>query len=169
FQEKYGWVQTYYKGEKAWVASQFLTKQKETSKPNNVAISSDATLTITADSVRLRSGPGTNHTIIGHTSHNDTYQLIDTNKNGNWFNILLDDGTTAWVAAWLTNQGTDQQPSPNKKGKFTKKATKANMATKKTAKTNKPAEKTAEKTTNKTNNKTNKTNTNKSLKGYNII
>lgn len=170
FQEKYGWVQTYYKGEKAWVASQFLTKQKETSAQNNVAISSDATLTITADSVRLRSGPGTNHKIIGFTSHDNTYQLIDTNKNGSWFNILLDDGTTAWVAAWLTNQGTDEQPSANKKGKFTKKATKTKVTKNKTDKT-KMTEKATEKkkTTNKTNNKPTKTNTNKSLKGYNII
>lgn len=107
FQEKHGWVQTYYDGKEAWVASQFLIKSQTDTK--EVEMESRNKITITADSVRLRAGPGTDNTIITHTSTGDVYELLGT--DGDWHNVLLDNGSSAWVASWLTNQNTVQHAS----------------------------------------------------------
>ncbi|WP_244535731.1 N-acetylmuramoyl-L-alanine amidase [Lentibacillus halodurans] len=106
FQEQYGWVQTYYDGEKAWVASQFLLDHKEKSAAKDTSYS---TVTITANNVRLRNGPGTDNDIIGHTFEGNTYEVIET--AGRWHKLLLDNGSAAWVASWLTDHPQQQQSS----------------------------------------------------------
>ena len=110
FQEKHGWVQTYYDGKVAWVASQFLIESQQDNIQNEKTNGKDK-ITIDAESVRLRTGPSTDDPIIGHTSQGDEYKVIK--KNGDWFNILLDDGSNAWVAAWLTTDGSKSQSSQN--------------------------------------------------------
>lgn len=105
FQEKYGWAQTYYNGETAWVATQYLTSSGA-SHSSTAETDKKQTTTINYDSVRLRTGPGTNHTIAGSTSYGDTFQLIET--NGDWSKVLLNNGETAWVASWLTNQNANK-------------------------------------------------------------
>ncbi|ASK62261.1 N-acetylmuramoyl-L-alanine amidase [Virgibacillus phasianinus] len=106
FQEAFGWAQTYYGGKVGWVASQFLY-QTENSGSNPAAAVSGATseqqVTVTASGVRIRTGPGTSYTIIGHTSNGHTYSLVNT-ANG-WNEVVLDDGTTGWIAGWLTDSG----------------------------------------------------------------
>ncbi len=114
FKERNGWVSTFYGGKEVWVASHFLVKSE-----NNEAASSSTTVASTneavqsvaiqADSVRLRSGPGTENSIIGHASKGDTYPLVETNED--WLKVKLDNGNTVWVASWLTNQATSNSPS----------------------------------------------------------
>src|SRR5699024_8862718 len=45
------------------------------------------------------------------TFQGETFPLIKV--NGDWLNVLLDDGSTAWVASWLTNQHST--PNNNEK------------------------------------------------------
>lgn len=116
FNEKYGWVQTYYAGQEAWVAKHHLTLtvgQKQSSQSNSNFNSEDTSekITIIANGVNIRSGPGTNHSIIGSTSSGDTYNIVDS--SGDWCKVSLANGDTAWIAGWLTNMGTKELPASN--------------------------------------------------------
>lgn len=117
FQEAFGWVQTYYDGQEAWVASQFLYQTD--SEPNTKLTVSQKEVTVTASDVRLRVGPGTQHDIMGYTSKGDTYKLVETSND--WHKVSLDDKSTAWIAAWLTNTDSDSnQPAKTTTDKNTK-------------------------------------------------
>lgn len=105
FKEKFGWIQTYYDGKEAWVASQYLIKKEDTAKSS--AIVNDKKITINANSVRLRTGPSINHSIIKHSFKGDVYKLLET--NGEWNKIELDDGAIAWVSSSLTTDETVQK------------------------------------------------------------
>jgi len=110
FEEKHGWVQTYYDGQDVWVASQYLIKidglgaESQKEAPSN-------TVKITEDAVHIRKGPGTDQTILAIANKGDAYQLIDTTSD--WHQIKLDDGTIAWVASWLTDQPTTDTSTTN--------------------------------------------------------
>lgn len=102
FQEEHGWIQTYYDGEIAWVASQFLIKGKSNVVKKNSLVT-DKKVTINSNGVRLRTGPGTNHSIITHASKGDVHKLIES--NGDWNKVSLTDGSVAWVYTSLTSDG----------------------------------------------------------------
>lgn len=108
FQEQYGWVQTYYGGEEAWVAQHHLVPVNNSVENKTLASETvSETITVTANNVRVRSGPGTNHTIIGSTGSGDTYNTTET--AGDWHKISLDNGSTGWIAAWLTDAATSTE------------------------------------------------------------
>src|SRR5690625_4677584 len=109
FGEKHGWIQTYYAGQEAWVASQFLfpvqdgTPQEQQSQ-NNVDQSSQEAIQVHTNGVHIRSGAGTNYAVISTAQAGNTYNLIET--SGDWYHIMLDDGSTGWIASWLTDSPT---------------------------------------------------------------
>jgi len=109
FGEKHGWIQTYYAGQEAWVASQFLfpvqdgTPQEQQSQ-NNVDQSSQEAIQVHTNGVHIRSGAGTNYAVISTAQVGNTYDLIET--SGDWYHIKLDDGSTGWIASWLTDSPT---------------------------------------------------------------
>lgn len=109
FQEKHGWMQTYYEGKAVWVASQYLVEMDEPSQDSKIE-QSTKTVTIQEDAVHLRSGPDTDTTILKIARKGDTYDVIDTSDD--WHKIKLTDGTTAWVASWLTDQPTTSKEKP---------------------------------------------------------
>ncbi|MFC4558212.1 N-acetylmuramoyl-L-alanine amidase [Virgibacillus kekensis] len=96
FQKAFGWVQTYYGGQEAWVASQFLM---ETNK--NERSHAKKKITVTDNEVRLRAGPGVEHNIVGYASQGDTFPLVKTENK--WHKVVLENGSAAWIAGWLTN------------------------------------------------------------------
>ncbi|GGB38354.1 SH3 domain-containing protein [Virgibacillus dakarensis] len=104
FQEAFGWVQTYFDGEEAWVASQFLVPVDKESQTQ--ATASSEMITVTSTDVRVRTGPGTEYSVIGYTTKDDTYTLLETTNN--WHKVALDNGKTGWIAAWLTNPVSSQ-------------------------------------------------------------
>jgi len=125
FGEKHGWIQTYYAGQVAWVASQFLfpvqdgTPQEQQSQ-NNVDQSPQEAIQVHTNGVHIRSGAGTNYAVISTAQSGNTYDLIET--SGDWYHIMLDDGSTGWIASWLTDtptasaadstENTSEEPSP---------------------------------------------------------
>src|SRR5690625_6367861 len=84
FDEKFGWVQTYYKGKEAWVASQYLVAGSHSTKPKTTQ--STKKNTISSHSVKLRTSPGLNYTISGYANFRDQFELIS--KNGDWLNVV---------------------------------------------------------------------------------
>lgn len=115
FEEKFGWMQTYYKGEKAWVASQYLIKSDNEYAIRNSTVKEE--VTITAEDVRLRSGPGLNYHIISYTNSGESFELVDSDRD--WLKIVQADGSTAWVAGWLTSHSEASSQSTVKHLKAT--------------------------------------------------
>ncbi|MBP1970980.1 N-acetylmuramoyl-L-alanine amidase [Virgibacillus natechei] len=106
FQEKFGWIQTYYGGEVVWIAKHHLIPVSSSGQNSNATAEAEVTsemITVTAESVNIRSGPGKNYSRIGSTVAGDTYNVIET--AGDWHNVSLSNGSTGWVATWLTNSG----------------------------------------------------------------
>ncbi|WP_404456173.1 N-acetylmuramoyl-L-alanine amidase [Virgibacillus necropolis] len=102
FKELYGWAQTYYGGTEAWVASQYLYPLEDAEQPTTT--SAKEKVTVNADGVHVRSGPSTDYSIIGYTTTGDTYTKIETSND--WHKVILQDGSTGWIAAWLTDTYT---------------------------------------------------------------
>ncbi|RKQ33456.1 N-acetylmuramoyl-L-alanine amidase [Oceanobacillus halophilus] len=103
FQEKYGWMQTYFGGQEAWIAKQHLiplTKQPSATSVASSEVEND-TITVIADGVHIRSGAGTNFSVIASASNGDTYPLVQT--DGDWHQITLSNGKHGWIASWLTD------------------------------------------------------------------
>lgn len=107
FQEKYGWVQTYYAGKIAWVASHHLVPV-DSSASEATHEASDGTISVTVSSAHVRSGPGLEYEPIHSAVKGDTYQLAGT--EGEWEKIMLPNGSYGWVASHLTDQaGADAE------------------------------------------------------------
>ncbi|SIS47968.1 N-acetylmuramoyl-L-alanine amidase [Salimicrobium flavidum] len=99
-EEKYGWANVDYNGQNGWVAGYYLVSNgSDHSSSGNVS----GTVTVKADSVRLRSGPGTENRILGVTSDGDSYRKLA--KENGWVKVRLGDGSAAWIAGFLTSEG----------------------------------------------------------------
>lgn len=114
FEEQYGWAKTYYGGEEAWFAAYYATKLSDSGQ-----VSKEQSVTVTASGVHIRSGPGTNHSIIGFTTSGDTYSLLET--SGGWHNVNLGDGSSGWIAGWLTDSGVTDETADERKPEETAK------------------------------------------------
>src|SRR5699024_6081998 len=57
-------------------------------------------------------GPGTNHEIIGYTSKGDAYNSVKSTNN--WNKVVLGDGSTGWIAGWLTDSSIGNNNTPKK-------------------------------------------------------
>lgn len=54
--------------------------------------------------INLRSGPGTNFTILAAAGRSNVLVLKTVEKTDNWFNVYLSDGTEAWIRSDLTTE-----------------------------------------------------------------
>ncbi|MBO0993701.1 N-acetylmuramoyl-L-alanine amidase [Bacillus sp. SD088] len=100
----FGWVKTYFGGEEAWVASQYLSKQSNTTATTG----QEEQVTIIDNDVRVRTGPSTDYGIIKQVSKNSTYPIV--NQSNDWVEVKLDDGSTGWIAMWLTDMSGETAP-----------------------------------------------------------
>ena len=98
FQEKYGWLQTYYGGKTAWVAAHHLAPVNSSSADSTPQ--AENTISITVSSAHVRSGPGLEYQPIHSAVKGDTYQQAGT--EGDWVKIMLPNGSHGWVASHLT-------------------------------------------------------------------
>lgn len=57
--------------------------------------------------LNVRSGPGTNYTILGQITQGSSYDIIGKNDPGDWWQIKIDDSTEGWVIGQLVS--TDGQ------------------------------------------------------------
>ncbi|MFD2657846.1 N-acetylmuramoyl-L-alanine amidase [Gracilibacillus thailandensis] len=107
FQEKYGWVQTYFDGEEVWVAKHHLVQQPSTSSEVSTTETSNSSkkVTIASESIFVRSGPGTNYESIGSAVSGDNFEVTD--QTDEWYQIRLNGSETGWIASWLTEQTTE--------------------------------------------------------------
>ncbi|WP_042221265.1 N-acetylmuramoyl-L-alanine amidase [Oceanobacillus manasiensis] len=114
FKEEHGWIQTYYAGKEAWVAAHYLIMKD---RPNKISKAENQELKVTGQSVYVRSGPGTNYSVIGSTTVGDTYNIVA--KDNGWYKIKLHDGSAGWIASWLTNKPSNTNNSKDQNNKVT--------------------------------------------------
>ncbi|MDG5470914.1 SH3 domain-containing protein [Jeotgalibacillus sp. ET6] len=99
--EEYGWLKLRLSGGKeGWVA-EWLTVQQESAQ-SEAAVSQSST--VTADQLRVRSGPGTDEEVI-HSLHSGDEVDIASQENG-WSEIITQDGITGWVNTDYLSQVT---------------------------------------------------------------
>lgn len=56
-------------------------------------------LTVTTNTLNVRSGPGLEHDVVGQVSKSEVYQVLEEKKD--WYKISFDNNKTGWVASWL--------------------------------------------------------------------
>lgn len=88
-----GWYEVIYKGIKGYMSSQYLTF----SQSLNAAF---GTGTVQGTSVRFRSGPDTDSTILGSFDTGATMAI--TGVNGNWYQVSYNGGTGYVCADYMT-------------------------------------------------------------------
>jgi len=52
---------------------------------------------VSASSVNIRSGPGTNFDSIGTAASGEVLEVLGRNTDSSWYNIKLENGSTGWV------------------------------------------------------------------------
>ncbi|MFM1651884.1 stage II sporulation protein P [Brevibacillus sp. B_LB10_24] len=58
------------------------------------------------DNTNLRSGPGLEHDIVGKAKPGDSFPIVGT--QGDWHQVSLPGGNTAYVASWVVTTNLDQ-------------------------------------------------------------
>lgn len=167
YKESFGWVQTYYGGQEAWVASQYLFKpsssakaagytQKNLPKAQNAATltSKDKVFAAGTSNLNVRSGPSHDAPIIGQLQNGDKVRVYK--EFFGWVQTYYD-GQEAWVASqYLFEVNETNQTQVSKK---TSKKNTENTQAEKVESTKKDEQKKREANTASTG----------SLQGYNIV
>lgn len=105
--EQNDWLQINYQGQQGWVANWLVTSlhplpNTETSPTTEQS----QKITVLNNGTNLREGPGTNFPVIGRANQGDSFQVLKT--EGDWFQIALSNGKTAYIAGWIVSvEGAD--------------------------------------------------------------
>lgn len=115
--EQHGWLKIHNGNTSGWVAGYYLKKVNSTSQgsgtTNTSAVASSSTsntpnrttkATVTADSLRIRSGPGTHYKVLGSLKSQDAVTLL--HRQNDWARIRTTSGEIGWVAAQYIRSGT---------------------------------------------------------------
>lgn len=70
-------------------------------------------VTITGNSVNVRNGPGTDAAILRAVPAGTTFDFVDQNGSGDWYQICCVDGAQAWVYAELAKLGEETIAVPS--------------------------------------------------------
>ena len=91
-------------GKTGWVAGWLVT----VSQPEAVTSSQPGTpapsgpyVTIINPDTNIRSGPGTEHTVVSLAHTGEKYAIVS--KSGDWFQVSLSSGATGYIAGWLVS------------------------------------------------------------------
>lgn len=93
-EQKTDWFKVSTTEGEGWIAN-WLVKEV------NQQLSNQPKITILNQGTNLRKGPGTTFSIVSRANQGETYDVIAT--EGEWFQILLTDGTKAYVAGWIVS------------------------------------------------------------------
>ncbi len=110
--EKYGWLYVTSGRVTGWVAGQYVKKVngsvvKASSSVKSASVQTRGATgraTVTADSLRIRSGAGLTYKVLGGLSKGDVVTILD--KQDGWARIQTADGQTGWVSdQYLSKSG----------------------------------------------------------------
>ncbi|MGG0716359.1 SH3 domain-containing protein [Robertmurraya massiliosenegalensis] len=86
-------------GKKAWIANWLVTKKESTT-----SVASNSKGSVTANSVRVRTGPGTNNSVLGSLNRGDTVDILKT--EGTWYQVNTRLGK-GWIAKDYVQANTE--------------------------------------------------------------
>lgn len=118
--EQHGWMKIKTGSVSGWVAGYYLKKVSGTSSSAGsnsgagkvvtasarVTSSSSGTATVTADSLRIRGGPGTGYQVIGSLKAQDSVTVLS--RQGEWVRIRTSGGETGWVSGQYITAGSSR-------------------------------------------------------------
>ncbi|KHD86848.1 SH3 domain-containing protein [Bacillus ginsengihumi] len=99
-----GWVASYLLQTNANSSSEASSAQDENSSMENIKIVQDGT--------NLRSQPSTDSSVIARGEAGQAYTV--KKQSGDWYEVQLPDGTTAYVASWLVQSSPTSSDQTNK-------------------------------------------------------
>jgi len=94
-----------------WISAQYSKVVKVAAVPAQSVLSgSDSSnVVVKGSGVNVRSGPGTNYSVISSANKGDRFMLLD--KSADWYKIELKSGGTGWLVAWLANVENVKDPA----------------------------------------------------------
>lgn len=101
--EQYGWMKIQTERLTGWVAGYYLKKvtvnsasSSSSSKPSPSNANNSSVGTVTADSLRIRSGPGTGYEVVGSLKEHNTVTILSSSSG--WLKVKTSNGITGWVS-----------------------------------------------------------------------
>lgn len=107
-------------GKSGWIAGWFVQKTvaDKQNKPSSSSQGADGTVTILHNGTNIRSSGDVQSEVVKRANSGETFSV--TGKKGDWYEIKLADGSTAYVAGWIvsirTSNGAEASPSRNTSG-----------------------------------------------------
>lgn len=106
--KKDGWVYSFHGTLSRSQANEQNTNKKSTANSN----SSGKKVTILSDGTNIRQSPSTSSEIVNRAHAGEQFSIVS--EEGNWYEVALANGTTAFVANWVVSIN-DGAPAPTKK------------------------------------------------------
>lgn len=107
------------KGYTGWVSQSYV--KTTAAAPVKTAVPKAANqnqyVTVLANGVNLRKGPGTGYMVVGYAQKGERYRSLGSQNN--WIHIVLPHGGSAWVAGWLTGSSAASPKTPVNTGDLT--------------------------------------------------
>lgn len=94
------WIQVSYNGHVGWVHASYIEMMNQAAESQAVTVESGHEVSIGHTDINVRSQPNTGSSITATAPAGSTYPYLGT-ENG-WHSIQLNDGSTGYVASWLT-------------------------------------------------------------------
>ncbi|WP_079909446.1 N-acetylmuramoyl-L-alanine amidase [Paenibacillus sp. 32352] len=126
-QESYGWIKIKAGSLNGWVAGQYLKMQNGIPSDKLTSTSTKSsdtakkgTVTVLADSLHMRKGPGTQHAVVSVLSSGHSLSVLDSSQD--WVQVRTAEGATGWVMGKYVgkasaNNVSVSSNSPGLKGK----------------------------------------------------
>lgn len=99
--ETNGWVQITFKGNQAWVSSDFIEKTIVEASTSSAVPSEKNHVKILHDGTNIRKKPELKSKIIETASSGDVFRMLE--KDGDWFEIEYSSGKKGYVASWIVS------------------------------------------------------------------
>jgi N-acetylmuramoyl-L-alanine amidase len=119
--ERNNWIEIKLKsGKSGWIAGWFVQKtvSGEQKKSTSNTHAAGEKVTILHNGTNIRSSADVQSEVVKRAKSGETFSI--TGKKGDWYEIGLKDGSTAYVAGWIvsirTSNGSDSSPSRNTNG-----------------------------------------------------
>lgn len=103
-------------GSSGWIAGWLVTVvTSPSSAPSRSDLTSGRNAVVTGSTVNVRSGPGTANSVIGQVVQGNSLSVQE--QSGDWYRVILSNGSSGWVAGWLVSmQTTPVNPPSNQSG-----------------------------------------------------
>ncbi|WP_175990912.1 SH3 domain-containing protein [Bacillus sp. Marseille-Q1617] len=119
--DRNNWVQIKLSsGKSGWIAGWFVQKTvaEEQKKSSSASQSAGEKVTILHNGTNIRRSADVQSGVVKRANSGETFPVTD--KTGDWYEIKMEDGTTAYVAGWIvsirTGNGSESSPSRNTSG-----------------------------------------------------